>query len=321
MKKKLQIFISSTYTDLKEERQAAVEAVLRSGNIPAGMELFTAGDQSQLETITRWIDDSDIYMLILGGRYGSIEPTTGNSYTEVEYDYAKSNNKPLFAVVISDEFLNEKVKKEGLSVNENDNPQKYKAFRSKVLSNMSVFYNSPNDIKLAVHETLADFKDRHEFSGWVPGEMENKLEEMKEENESLRKELQQLKMHKDQKILSKNEQPNEQELDREFEIIYSDFESKYLDYQIDGLKSKANINYFVSSCYPSMITGVYNKFGMSELMSVLFFSVMPYLNLFELAEIEMVPKASYRRFYLTNKGKKYAVFLNKKNTLKSLPYK
>ena len=109
--KKLQIFVSSTFTDLKEERQAAVEAILKSGNIPAGMELFTAGDKSQLETITRWIDDSDVYCLILGGRYGSIEPTTGNSYTEVEYDYAKSNNKPLFAIVISDKYLEEKVKK------------------------------------------------------------------------------------------------------------------------------------------------------------------------------------------------------------------
>ena len=72
MEKKLQIFVSSTFTDMKDERQAAVEAILRSGNIPAGMELFAAGDKSQLETITRWIDDSDIYLLLLGGRYGTI---------------------------------------------------------------------------------------------------------------------------------------------------------------------------------------------------------------------------------------------------------
>jgi len=45
--KKLQVFVSSTYTDLIEERQAAVEAILSSGNIPAGMELFAAGDESQ----------------------------------------------------------------------------------------------------------------------------------------------------------------------------------------------------------------------------------------------------------------------------------
>ena len=42
------------------------------------MELFAAGDKSQLETIHRWIDESDIYMLILGGRYGSVDKDTGN---------------------------------------------------------------------------------------------------------------------------------------------------------------------------------------------------------------------------------------------------
>lgn len=36
-KKKLQVFVSSTYVDLKEERQAAVEAILNAGHIPAGM--------------------------------------------------------------------------------------------------------------------------------------------------------------------------------------------------------------------------------------------------------------------------------------------
>ena len=45
LRKRLQVFVSSTYTDLKEERQAAVEAILTAGQIPAGMELFTAGDE------------------------------------------------------------------------------------------------------------------------------------------------------------------------------------------------------------------------------------------------------------------------------------
>ncbi len=83
MAKKLQIFVSSTYKDLIAERQAAVEAILTAGHIPAGMELFSAGDESQLETIYRWIDESDIFMLLLGGRYGSIEKTSGKSYTQL----------------------------------------------------------------------------------------------------------------------------------------------------------------------------------------------------------------------------------------------
>ncbi len=66
MTKKMQVFVSSTYLDLKAERQSAVDAILKAGHIPAGMELFAAGDESQLETIKKWIDNSDIFMLILG---------------------------------------------------------------------------------------------------------------------------------------------------------------------------------------------------------------------------------------------------------------
>lgn len=58
--RKLQVFVSSTFTDLREERQAAVEAILNTGNIPAGMELFAAGDQSQMEVIKEWIRESDV---------------------------------------------------------------------------------------------------------------------------------------------------------------------------------------------------------------------------------------------------------------------
>src|ERR1043165_8449466 len=94
--KKLRVFVSSTYTDLREERQAAVEAILMAGHIPAGMELFAAGDESQMNVIRRWIDESDIYMLILGGRYGSVEPNSGKSYIHLEYEYAVERNKPVF---------------------------------------------------------------------------------------------------------------------------------------------------------------------------------------------------------------------------------
>lgn len=79
MEKKLQVFVSSTYADLRMERQAAVEAILTAGHIPAGMELFAAGDESQMEAIKRWIEESDVYLLILGGRYGSIDKNSGQS--------------------------------------------------------------------------------------------------------------------------------------------------------------------------------------------------------------------------------------------------
>ena len=93
--KKYQVFISSTYEDLKEERKSAVEAILITKNIPVGMESFTASSQEQFEYIKNCIRDCDYYILIVGGRYGTQHPELHLSYTELEFDYAKSLNKPV----------------------------------------------------------------------------------------------------------------------------------------------------------------------------------------------------------------------------------
>ena len=130
IRKRLQVFVSSTFTDLTQERQAAVEAILTAGHIPAGMELFTSGDESQMEVINQWIDESDVYLLILGGRYGSLEPRTGKSYIQLEYEYAIDKGKPLFSCVVTDAAQENRVREYGTDVMETDNPQK---LRSSVL--------------------------------------------------------------------------------------------------------------------------------------------------------------------------------------------
>lgn len=170
MNKKFQIFISSTFEDLKLERQAAVEAILKCHHIPAGMELFSAGNESQLEVIKRWIDESDIYVLILGGRYGSIEYKTGLSYTEIEFDYAVGKGKPMFSVVLSEEFIEHKVREVGLNMMERDEPTKLKAFRHKVLSRICTIVSDCKDIRLAVMGSIPDLAWRNELIGWVRGD-------------------------------------------------------------------------------------------------------------------------------------------------------
>ena len=59
------------------------------------MELFAAGDEEQFKVIKRWIDESDIFLLLLGGRYGSIRPGGDKSYVELEYLHAKEAEKPV----------------------------------------------------------------------------------------------------------------------------------------------------------------------------------------------------------------------------------
>ncbi len=100
--KKYQIFISSTFDDLQDERRAALEAILITNNIPIGMESFVASSQEQFEHIKNCIESCDYYILIVGGRYGSQHPKLNLSYTELEFDYAKSLNKPILAFIRSD---------------------------------------------------------------------------------------------------------------------------------------------------------------------------------------------------------------------------
>jgi hypothetical protein len=198
-KKKLQVFVSSTYTDLQEERQAAVQAILTAGHIPAGMELFAAGDQTQMTVIKKWIDESDVYMLILGGRYGSVDKESGKSYSHLEYEYAFCKNMPLFAVVMTDEYLQKKVQISGLDMMERQNQHLLKEFKDVVLKKMVKFFRDDRDIKLAVYETLLDFSQKEELKGWIPGDQEitpmvtEQLAQLTKENKELRKENEELR--------------------------------------------------------------------------------------------------------------------------------
>jgi nucleoside 2-deoxyribosyltransferase len=180
-RKKLQVFVSSTFSDLIKQRQAAVEAILAAGHIPAGMELFTAGDESQMEVIKQWIDESDVYLLILGGRYGSIEPKTGKSYTHLEYEYALAQAKPVFACVIKDEAIDARVKTEGKDILELENPQKLKDFREEVLSKMSEFWEDTKDIKITITGKLSQLMRRENLVGWVRPNTQSNLPALADE--------------------------------------------------------------------------------------------------------------------------------------------
>jgi hypothetical protein len=96
-----QVFVSSTFDDLKDEGSQVSNALAKAGYVAAGMELFPATDQKQLEYIKRIIDRSDYYVIIVGARYGS-PAENGLSYTENEFDYARSKNIPVLAFLPAD---------------------------------------------------------------------------------------------------------------------------------------------------------------------------------------------------------------------------
>ncbi len=91
---KYQFFLSSTYEDLKDERNKAIETILRSYNFPIGMEMFNANDKKSWEIIKSNIDTSDVYLLIIGHRYGSTtKDRVPISFTEKEFRYALARKR------------------------------------------------------------------------------------------------------------------------------------------------------------------------------------------------------------------------------------
>jgi hypothetical protein len=311
MSKKLQVFISSTYTDLLDERQAAVAAVLKAGHIPAGMELFSAGDRSQLDTIRSWIEQSDVYMLILGGRYGTLEHDSGLSYTELEFNYAVALAKPLFAVVISESGLNAKLKAKGADVIERVHGVLLRDFREKVLSNISSFFDEPKDIRLAVFESLPDLSRNKDLIGWVRGDqvvdtqpLVDEVKKLSQENTTLRTKLAQL----EKQVEKKNEGQSE------FNDALRVLRAKKLTFAAGLAGNEESVDSTALLLFKAFrdrfVTGITNSMGMTNLENFLFFTVGPELATLNLVDYQKVSGVAYQRCSTTAKGKQFLARLN-----------
>ena len=187
MDKRYQVFVSSTYADLKEERQKVIQALMELDCIPAGMELFPAADEEQFDFIKRVIDDCDYYLLIIGGRYGSLT-AQGISYTEQEYDYAM--NKGLRVIAL----IHEKPDEIPFGKSEQDPELRslLQKFRDRVATDRLVrFWNSadqlPGIVALSLSKTIKMFP----AVGWVRADKASSEELLSEIND-LRKQNSQL---------------------------------------------------------------------------------------------------------------------------------
>ncbi|NLT35971.1 MAG: DUF4062 domain-containing protein [Gaiellales bacterium] len=163
MDKRYQVFISSTFSDLKEERQAGLKAILELDHMPAGMELFPAADDSAWELIQDVIDSSDYYVLIIGGKYGSLDEA-GLGYTEKEYDYAIAAKKPVIPLLHKnpDNLPRDKTETDEAAW------AKLTAFRSKIESRHTCdYWSAADDLKARVIVGLTKETKRHPAIGWV----------------------------------------------------------------------------------------------------------------------------------------------------------
>ena len=186
---KYQIFISSTYEDLKEAREQIIKAALEMGHIPVGMEMFSAADEEQWRIIARQIDQSDYYVVIVAHRYGSV--VDGVSYTEKEYDYAVSQGIPVIGFIIdstgawpADRMETDTKKKRALD-----------QFKAKVKRKPVGFWSSSDELHGKFSIALIKLTNTNPRPGWIRAsevagpEVLTELSRLSSENADLRKQL------------------------------------------------------------------------------------------------------------------------------------
>lgn len=164
MERKHQVFVSSTYKDLVEERQHVIHALLELDCIPSGMELFPAADEDAWTLIKEVIDNSDYYLLIVAGKYGSTN-TQGISYTEMEFDYAVSIKKPIMC------FLHHKLDDlPGSKIEKTETLQKkLEEFRGKAQEKHCKYWKGAEDLGGKISRSLVQLRKKHPADGWIPG--------------------------------------------------------------------------------------------------------------------------------------------------------
>lgn len=165
--KKYQVFISSTYSDLVDERRKILDILLMADCIPAGMEAFVATDVEQFEVIKKVIDLCDYYVLIIGKRYGSVNPATGLSYTEMEYEYAKQQQIPVLVFAI-DETVELPPNKIEIDPNKIES---LKRFRQNAMTNRLVsLWKTSDELTAALAISIMRAKSEIERPGWQRAE-------------------------------------------------------------------------------------------------------------------------------------------------------
>ena len=135
------------------------------------MEQFHAAPTSQWNVITKMIDECDFYLLVIGGRYGSIDESVDKSYTEKEYDYAKSKGMPVLVLIKKIESIT--ADKQDVDDEKYDRYEKQRrldAFRKRVQKeeNTVDFFTNIDDLKYIASPTLRNaIEYAGSDSGWV----------------------------------------------------------------------------------------------------------------------------------------------------------
>lgn len=114
------------------------------------------------------IDECDFYLLVIGGRYGSIDEETGISYMEKEYNYAKAKGLPVLVLIKEPSAITESEKDTGDG--KYDKMEKLDEFRERVKNDKNTvdFFTDLNSLKYVASPTFSNAINYvDDNAGWV----------------------------------------------------------------------------------------------------------------------------------------------------------
>lgn len=150
---KIPIFVSSTYTDLIPYRNAVREILAQYHSDIRGMEVFGARTQKPLETCLGEVLTSEMFIGIIGMRYGSVDEESRKSFVELEYETAKKSGLEISIYLIDEE--NASIPPINVDC---ENAEKLRDFKRQLKKDHTCcFFTSVNDLSLKINGDMEKF--------------------------------------------------------------------------------------------------------------------------------------------------------------------
>lgn len=165
MKRLFTAFVSSTFTDLQDERQRLVRLLLGQQCVPFGMEFFPSTGRSQWPIIEESIEAADFCVFVVAGRYGTLSDEGGISWTHREFREAARRGKPLIGILHAAPG--------DLPVNKSESTDEGRAalasFREEIEAHtVCRYYRDDTDLVEALSVCIGALRDEGRIEGWVP---------------------------------------------------------------------------------------------------------------------------------------------------------
>jgi hypothetical protein len=182
---KLSVFVGSRKRDMEEIRQAIIQAILKAGHIPDGMELWAAGTQPTQKEISDKLALCDVHVIVLGLKYGEMLPQEDISYTHWEFLQSRDTipPRPVISFLLDEKVFQEEWSKAPTPSSEEEKEKEEKK-RNKYMElwellrtrSVCVMYESTEmkgiaqDVVNSLVQVIDNLDKVRPFAGWVRAE-------------------------------------------------------------------------------------------------------------------------------------------------------